>query len=80
MQVGNINYIVHPDHVFDKKAALRMDTFNTEIAKEFEFAPLAFDYVVANDTRDLSDVLGVQLFDIAISLLPQEEWQILITS
>lgn len=60
---GNVNYIIHPQHKFDEKAALRMEKVNVEIAKEFQIAPLSFDYVVANDTRDLSDIMGLHLFE-----------------
>ncbi|MDA9774217.1 hypothetical protein N9B82_04595 [Saprospiraceae bacterium] len=60
---GKINYIIHPEHKFDKKAAMHMEKVNVEIAEEFEIAPLSFDYVVANDSRDLGDMMGVHLFE-----------------
>jgi len=60
---GSINYIIHPDHAFDVNAAARMEAANLEIAKQFEMPPLEFDYVIANDTRDLSDMTGVHLFE-----------------
>ena len=62
-KVGGINYIIHPDHEFDVSAASRMGSANTEIAKQFEMSPIEFDYVIANDTRDLSEMTGVHLFE-----------------
>jgi len=62
-KTGNINYIIHPDHAFDEKVAARMERVNTEIAAQFEMSPIAFDYVIANDTRDLSEITGVHLFE-----------------
>ncbi len=62
-KTGNINYIIHPDHIFDPKTASRMEVVNKEIAKQFEMSPLKFDYVLANDTRDLRDITGVHLFE-----------------
>ena len=61
-QVGNIQYIVHPEHPFDEAQALKMNQFNQELSKRFELPPLEFDYVVANDTRDLCDVFGLNFF------------------
>ena len=61
-QIGDINYIVHPLHTFNKNDAIRMNEANSEIAKQFESPPIKFDYVVANDTRNLSDITGTNLF------------------
>ena len=56
--IGNINYIIHPDHKFSESDAKKMNAFNTAFAKRFGMAPLSFDYVVTNNTSDLSDVMG----------------------
>ncbi len=61
-QFGKINYIIHPDHSFQKVQAEKMESFNKEMAELFKNEVLAFDYVVANDTRDLSEMMGVNLF------------------
>jgi len=62
-KVGNINYIIHPEHDFNEKDAVKMNNFNIETAKLFEIEPLNFDYVVTNDTRDLGDISGLNLFE-----------------
>ncbi|MEM8582713.1 MAG: hypothetical protein AAGF87_00520 [Bacteroidota bacterium] len=69
-QVGSVNYIVHPLHEFNALDANRMDSFNIEIAHIFEIEPLQFDYVVANDTRDLSDITGLNLFPYSYQPVP----------
>ena len=61
-KVGSVNYIIHPEHKFNKKAAKKMNEFNIEIAKKFEIEPIEFDYVVANHTDDLSKMLGLDFF------------------
>jgi len=61
-KVGNINYIVHPEHDFDRGDAIKMNNFNTELAKLFELPPISFDYVIANDTRDLCEIFGLDFF------------------
>lgn len=57
-KIGNINYIIHPDHTFSEADAIKMNAFNTAFAKRFGMAPLSFDYVVTNNTTDLSNVIG----------------------
>lgn len=57
-QVGSVNYLIHPTHGFQPEEALKMNLFNQEIAAKFNREPLAFDYVVANHTGDLSDIMG----------------------
>ena len=61
-QAGSINYIIHPMHSFNKEDAAKMNAYNLEMSKLFEIDPIQFDYVVTNDTRDLSDVTGLNLF------------------
>ncbi len=61
-KIGGINYIIHPEHNFVKEDAIKMNNFNTEIATLFELEPLEFDYIVSNNTRDLSDMTGLNLF------------------
>lgn len=61
-QVGDISYIVHPDHDFSIADAQKMNAFNSSMSKLFEAETLAFDYALANDTRDLSEIMGVDLF------------------
>ncbi|MEO1654495.1 MAG: hypothetical protein AAFU64_13200, partial [Bacteroidota bacterium] len=36
--------------------------FNLKVADLFEVEPLSFDYIVTNNTRDVSDVMGLHLF------------------
>ncbi len=60
--VGNINYIIHPDHNFSLDDAKKMNEFNHQLAETFNEPPLSFDYIVANNTRDLSELTGVHLF------------------
>jgi len=62
-KVGDVNYIIHPEHKFNENDAIKMNSFNTKMADLFELPTLKFDYVVANDTRDLSDLFGLHLFD-----------------
>jgi len=57
-QFGEVNYLIHPNHRFSKKEAERMNEFNREIARQFGVAPLSFRYVVANNTTDLSQLMG----------------------
>ena len=61
-KVGNINYIIHPDHNFSTSDAEKMNVFNEQLSKVFELEPLSFDYYVAKDTRDLSEITGMNLF------------------
>ena len=61
-KVGSVNYIIHPEHKFNKTAAEKMNKFNIEIAEKFEIEPIEFDYVVANHTDDLSEILGLNFF------------------
>lgn len=58
----NINYIIHPDHSFQKEDALKMEKFNLEMAELFQTEVLAFDYLVTNDSRDLGEMMGLNLF------------------
>jgi len=61
-QVGSVNYIIHPEHKFDLAEAKKMNDFNTFIAQEFMVEPLEFDYVVCNDTDQLSRLLAYDFF------------------
>ncbi len=61
-QVGDINYIIHPGHQFKEFDAKRMNKFNQRIANLFEVAPMKFDYVLANNTTDLSHIIGLDFF------------------
>lgn len=61
-QVGNIRYIVHPKHQFNQGEAQKMSDFNERLAAIFAVQVLDFEYVVANNTRDLSDVFGLNFF------------------
>jgi len=61
-KVGDVNYIVHPDHEFNAEDAKKMNEFNVRIAKLFEVDPLEFDYVVANNSGDLGEIMGLNFF------------------
>ncbi len=60
--VGNINYIIHPAYQFDMAKAIKMNEFNTEMANAFEIEPIQFDYVVTNNTIQLSKLIGYDFF------------------
>ncbi len=62
IKVGNINYVVHPNHTFDVSVAKKMDQFNTRIANQFGVEPISFDYFVANHTDDLSQMMAYDFF------------------
>ncbi|MEM6642549.1 MAG: hypothetical protein AAF616_06190 [Bacteroidota bacterium] len=62
-RITNVNYVIHPDHDFSNEEAMQMEEFNDRMADLFSIPPLQFDYVVANNTRDLSDMFGVHLFE-----------------
>ena len=62
-KVGSINYIIHPEHTFDLAQANKMNDFNNQIAKEFQVDPLHFNYVVCNDTDQLSLLMGYDFFN-----------------
>ncbi|MEM6262202.1 MAG: hypothetical protein AAGI38_06830 [Bacteroidota bacterium] len=62
-KVGRLSYLIHPAHHFNEANALKMDKFNEEMAELFDLPPLQFDYVVANNTRDLADIFGLHLFE-----------------
>jgi len=70
IKVGNVNYVLHSEHQFSMNDALKMNQFNTEVAELFGVEPLSFDYMVANDTRDLSELLGVNLFSYSYQPVP----------
>ena len=59
-QVGSINYYVHPFHAFRMAEAQQMNEFNLQMAKEFEVEPLAFDYFVASNARDIARTWGYE--------------------
>ena len=61
-QIGDINYIIHPEHKFDELEAGKMNDFNKRMAKLFELEPIGFDYIVANNTTDLSKIIGLDFF------------------
>ena len=61
-KIGEINYIIHPDHSFMEEDAIKMNKFNKRIAGLFETEPIEFDYVVTNNTTDLGQVLGLNFF------------------
>lgn len=62
-KIGNINYIIHPDHKFSEADAIKMNAFNNEFARRFGTTPISFDYVVANNTTDLSNLKGTNFND-----------------
>jgi len=68
--IGDINYIIHPDHQFKEKDAQKMNEFNKWIAAKFEVPPLKFDYVLANNTNDLSEVIGLDFFAYSYQPVP----------
>ena len=57
-QVGTIRYSIHPEHRFDSTQAKRMAAFNQRMAEYFDTEAIAFDYVVANNTTQLNQLLG----------------------
>jgi len=61
-EIGDINYIIHPDHEFTEANAIKMDTFNKRIAGLFQIEPIKFDYVIANNTTDLGQIMGLNFF------------------
>ncbi len=61
-KVGEVNYIIHPEHNFDLEEAKKMDAFNKEMATLFELEPIPFDYVVTNNSTDLSNLMGLNFF------------------
>lgn len=61
-KVGKINYIIHPEHNFVKEDAIKMNAFNESMAALFEIAPIAFDYVLTNNTTDLGQTMGMNFF------------------
>ncbi len=61
-QIGNLNYFVHPKHQFVKKEAMKMEKLNKEIAKMFKLDPIPFDYMVANNTDEISKLVGFDFF------------------
>ncbi len=56
--VGSVNYYIHPEHEFDELEANQMNEFNHMIADKFATEPIAFDYVVTNNTTQLNQLLG----------------------
>lgn len=69
-KIGSINYIIHPEHNFDETAAKKMNEFNIKIAKKFNTEPIQFDYFVANNTNDLSKILGYDFFTYSYQPVP----------
>lgn len=59
-KVGPIDYYVHPFHDFKEEEAERMNNFNQEMAAVFGVEPLAFDYFVANNARDIARTWGYE--------------------
>lgn len=59
-KVGSINYFIHPFHKFKIEEAEQMNAFNLEMSKEFEVAPLEFDYFVASNARDIARTWGYE--------------------
>ena len=62
VQVGEVEYLVHRDHTFDPAAAERMAAFNLEMATRFEMEPISYLYVVANNSTDLLELMGLDFF------------------
>jgi len=61
-KIGDINYIIHPDHDFMERDAIKMNAFNKRIAGLFEIEPIKFDYVITNNTTDLGQLMGLNFF------------------
>ncbi len=61
-EVGEISYIVHPDHKFIEEDAKKMNEFNRRTAELFETEPIEFDYVVTNNSTDLGQLMGLNFF------------------
>ncbi|MEO0895294.1 MAG: hypothetical protein AAFY71_02665 [Bacteroidota bacterium] len=61
-KVGQVNYIIHPEHDFNLEEAKKMSAFNTKMAALFEEEPIAFDYVLANNTDDIGKMMGMEFF------------------
>lgn len=59
-RIGRINYYVHPFHHFKAEEAEQMNDFNLKMAKEFGVEPLAFDYFVASNARDIARTWGYE--------------------
>ncbi len=62
-KVGSVNYIIHPEHNFSLAEAKKMNDFNNYIASEFQVDPLEFDYVVTNNTDQLSNMMAYDYFE-----------------
>lgn len=58
VQVGKINYYVHPEHDFDQQQADEMNAFNQKMAKLFDIPALSFDYFVSNYSREIVRLWG----------------------
>lgn len=63
--IGNVNYIIHPAHSFKEEEALKMDEFNQWIASLFETSPLSFDYVLANTSGEVAQMMGLDFFPLS---------------
>ncbi len=59
-EVDNINFYVHPFHDFKFEEANLLQEFNLKMAEEFGVEPLEFDYFVAKNARDISNVWGYE--------------------
>ncbi|MEL6986767.1 MAG: hypothetical protein AAGK97_02965 [Bacteroidota bacterium] len=62
IKVGSVNYIIHPEHHFNLEEATKMDAFNNRIAKLYQMDPIQFDYFLANNTTDMSNMMGTNFF------------------
>lgn len=56
--VGNIQYIISPQHGFDSTVASRLDSFNTATAHFFETDPISLTYYLCTDPQELFQIRG----------------------
>ena len=56
--IGDITYYVHPAHYLKMSEAEQMQRFNDSLANFFECEPIRFDYFVANNSREILDLIG----------------------
>lgn len=68
--VAGIEYIIHPEHDFQRAEAEKMAAFNLEIATRLGQTPLNFKYVVANNTDDLARMYGVDFNPFSLQANP----------
>lgn len=57
-RVGNIEYIISPQHDFDVQEAQRLDSFNDATAHFFEIEPITLTYYLCVDPQELFQIRG----------------------